>query len=140
MSIESLQLCSIVTITTPACGEVRGRVIRWPSGFQSDTLSAPLTSAAVHLLDSAGVRAPTSSRSTTGLDADGEFRLRLPTPSGRPVVPSVRALGYEPATVALDVARYPAFVVEVELRSSGMHDPQLGLSVHVVHGVRNCTP
>jgi hypothetical protein len=132
---------SWVTTTEATCGEVRGRAIRWPSGFQGDTVPRPMPFALVSLIDSAGEPAPYTSRQRAALvNAGGEFRLPLPPSATGYVSFLVRGVGYQPAVVALDTRRYRAFVVEVLLRSAGLHDPQLGLSVHAVRGVNICTP
>ena len=129
---------SWITTSEPNCGEVRGRVIRWPSGFQGDTTPTPFAVASIQLVDSAGNSARPPSPNAVGTNAAGEFRLRLSAARRAPVTLVVKAVGFEPTMIALDFARYRAFVVEVELRSLGMHDPQLGLSVHAIRGVNVC--
>ena len=131
---------SWITTTEPTCGEVLGRVIRWPSGFQGDTLPTPFEVASIGLADSVGNPARPPSPNAVGTNAAGEFRLRLSTVPRAPITILIRAVGFEPTMISLDLRRYRAFVVEVELRSLGMHVPQLGLSVHAVRGVNICAP
>ena len=123
------------------CGEVVGRVVRRASAFDAtDTRVVPLARAFVAVVDSGPTHLAPERRdeSVAVTDAAGEFRLRLS--SNRTTVLEVKAVGYEPALVAVDGTRYRAAVVEVGLGSMGFHVPHRGASVLASRGLTACAP
>ena len=129
-----------ITSVKASCGQVRGRVIRWPTGFQGDTVPGPLVGAFVQLVDSATQPYQGLTRTTASTNAAGEFQLALDKkPTGFATL-LIQVLGYERVVVALNPSHYQAYVVEIGLRSMGLDDPQLGLSVQAVRGISPCEP
>jgi hypothetical protein len=125
----------------PPCGQVRGRIIRWPRGVGSDTVPSLLAGVLVQVVDS--ITQPTQARSQTAVttNAAGEFQVPMVKKSSGAVFLRVRYVGSEPVIVALDPARNRAYVVEIGLVSAGWDDPQLGLSVQAIRGVGAlCSP
>ena len=130
---------SWITVQTPRCGEVLGRVVFWPFGG-ADTTPRPLANALVQIDDTsrAGLARQRSAGTATTTNTNGEFRLRLP--DGHTSVLLIRSLGLAPVAVAIDGGQYRAVALDVGMRSTATHDPQYGTHVQVIRGFRNCTP
>jgi hypothetical protein len=128
---------SWLTVQTPRCGEVRGRVIFWPFGG-ADTTPRPRANALVQIGDTS--RADLTRQRAAGTaattDANGEFVLRLP--DQRISVLTLRFIGLEPVVIAVDGVQYRAAAVEVGVRSMSRHDAQYGTNVQAIRGFRNC--
>lgn len=127
---------SWVTHATARCGEVVGRIVRWPSFVEGDTLPKPMLEGFVRM----GYGSPSIGQASNGLvlDASGEFMARLDT--ARITIVGARAVGHAPATIALDREIAKAFVVEVIMRATGPKDSQRGTSVYVVRAINSCVP
>ena len=137
---ESAASASWLAAQTPRCGEVIGRITRRVSPLAPDTLSTPLPGAFVAVTDSSSTNLATGQRGrwVAITDSVGLFRLRLPP--NLITVLEVKAIGYEPALVALNGTRYRAAVVELVLGSNAFHALQRGISVLTTHGVSTCAP
>jgi hypothetical protein len=129
---------SWLTVQTPRCGEVLGRVIWWPAG--TDTTPRPLPNALVQIGDTsrADLTRQRSAGTAATTDGHGEFRLRLPDRGISVLI--IRFIGQEPVLVAVDGRRYQAAAVEVGVRSMSTHDERYGTSVHASRGLTNCAP
>ena len=130
---------SWVSTQAPRCGEVRGRVVQWPSGYQGDSVPAPLSNAFVQIIDSMDQSVPASTHAAVSTDAAGEFTLRIGTTAPAATL-VVKFVGYEPAVVALDASKRKAWAVEIGMRPAGMHDPQSGLTIYAVRSFSSCAP
>jgi hypothetical protein len=130
---------SWLTVQTPRCGEILGRLIFWPSGG-ADTMPKPLPSALVQIGETSrdDLTRQVSEGTAASPDASGEFRLRLP--EGRTSLLTIRTIGLEPVVVAIDGVRYRAAAVEVGIRFMSTHDAQYGTTVQATRGFRNCAP
>lgn len=118
-----------------------GRVVRRASDFDAaQTRLMPFVNAWVAVADSISIdqARQRGMRSAALTDTAGVFRLRLPP--ARTTVLEVKAIGYEPALIAVDGARYRAAVVEVTLGSAGFHAPYRGVSILVSRGMQACAP
>lgn len=138
--VESAASESWLAAQSPRCGEVVGRIMRRASEFAAETLPAPLPSAFVSVVDSGSTDLARRQREGSGAatDAAGEFRVRLPP--NRITVLKVRAVGYEPALVALDGARHRAAVLELVLGSNAFDVPHQGISMLTSRVVTTCAP
>lgn len=94
----------------------------------------------IEFVDSASKRIQGQARGWASSNAAGEFQLDLPQKSTGFAFLLIRAIGYEPAVLALAPRQYPAYALEVDLSSSAFHDPQAGLGVHAIRGIRLCLP
>ena len=130
---------SWLTVQTPRCGEVLGRVIFWPFGG-ADTTPRPLARALVQIGDTsrADLTRQLSGGTAASTDAKGEFRLRLP--DRRTSVLTISSIGLQPVVVAIDGVHYRAAAVEVGIRSMSTHDAQYGTNVQASRGFANCAP
>lgn len=132
---------SWIAAQSPHCGEVVGRVVRRVSPFDdADTRLVPLVNAFVTASDSgpANLARQRNAGLVATTDTAGEFRIQLPP--DRTAVFEVRAVGYEPALVALDGRRYRAAVVEIGLGSMGFHVQHRGVTVLASRGLTTCSP
>ena len=130
---------SWLTVQTPRCAEVLGRLILWPAGG-ADTMPRPLPSSLVQIGDTsrADLTRQVSAGTAAYTNANGEFRLRLP--EGRTSVLTIRSIGLAPVVVAIDGLRYRAAAVEVGIRSMSAHNAQYGTNVQATRGFANCVP
>ena len=130
---------SWLTVQTPRCGEVLGRLIFWPFGG-ADTIPRPLASALVQIGDTsrADLTRQVSAGTAASTDANGEFRLRLP--DRRTSVLTIRSVGLHPVVVAIDGVHFRAAAVEVGIQSMSTHDAQYGTNVQATRGFANCAP
>ena len=128
---------SWLTVQTPRCGEVLGRIIFWPFGG-ADTMPKPLPNVLVQIGDTsrADLARQVSAGTAVSTDVHGEFRLRLP--DRHTSVLTITAIGLEPVVVAIDGVRFRAAAVEVGIRSMSTHDPQYGTNVQAARGFVHC--
>jgi hypothetical protein len=130
---------SWLTVQTPRCGEVLGRLIFWPSGGV-DTMPRPHPSALIQINETsrADLTRQVAAGTAASTDANGEFRLRLP--EGRISMLTITAIGVEPIAVVIDGVHYRAAAVEVGIRFMSTHDAFYGTNVQAIRGFRDCVP